>query len=1640
MAEQTLTDGNNQPIAKDDSAVKGKILVGNPAEGFRWVDESQYNMTGAVEGLPVESSTITSSLNQKYVPPVDIYGEPNVALQRAQQYAASNPEQGTAMFSAPAVQEKMRIQIQERDKEIETTESFVESLTRKRDYEIFMPDDVEDNFLKDADGKIRYKTVTIKHPWKPGKESTVSEPIYKRVVFRNFVGSAGGADEGMPEGFTSPEKGEDIVLDGVTKSEAQRAAFLYTDIIKKTGMTRPPWARGRWWERIPGYTEEGVGSMSNTSGEDLSVIEALYGTPIIGDVVTGITAIPRILSDKGTTNLLTYAMNKEKEFTDWLRTGGDEEGYYQDQLASNKKFKWSRKLTARQVKYMLDKPEAEGLDKYVHLLGENVAFTLGALRATRFIGKSKGYFKKVNDQVFKNYETKIIADLKKNNITPTRKRIDAELDKISATQFQVDANSHIKRTVMGELDAKKLSGLQKLDLFYKNAKYKTGARPGIFARDTVLQEGTFTYGQLWGQDISGDDSFFTPMGLGLGFAVATPSVLNIAIRTGQFIGLLGIDVIDDGLSLLGTHWEFGNKMAKAISESGDSGFLQNLLVQKKITSKQYKSGLKFFTALQDMPVQFRDKAIQSLKNTSKIKQELDGIVRSLSTQGLDGKPLKVGQSLKDSKFSQQFKIDPNLSDEVNLDNVLKSFNQSLGQSLELKLMTQAEAGLIQQTEAGLTLDYNFLMAAKLQEDKFITATNLNKLLDSLNAVYPKNLVSKELESFMKEAKTQINSVMGESAENIKIIKNVGAHALATAILNNSTDVARLDALVDNYASLEILELKMGGATIEDIAKVQKEASRDKYIIRRDIIAKEMKATHSKDANIFTASESSGALYVNSWEDIKSIASKKYDAAFEGIDDAISEDAYPLLKELVEETKASPSELFTGEAATDVGAVLNRIIDPVVNKRMGQFYSTLVGKEIDGLTFKNADEVKNFFETEIFPDLGAYSGLQKFEKVKEKLPAILDELGIDIGEFGLQLRMDDFDNLVQGINSRIYSKIGSNSYISSDPATTNQVRKLVSIKSILDQRLTDGENFIKTEYKNNWKLYQEAKAFYADNAVAVLYQNDFTDWVMKVDSPGKGKVSANNPTGYKHSNSLKGSGTKDGFLDYVWKSFQEDPDRAMKNVNKTFGVWDGVKGSDNFIPVTDEMITKAEMGSSGFNADELRTIKLRRETFSSNLMDYYVGKFQDNVAKAGEQAGIPRSELKRVALIDELTGKKTGETVIDWDHYIDAIDSVRAGDESADIVYLGLKAQRQLFTDAKVLDDMNSDIFNSTNALQLRKKLDAVDFKNKQITKKLKDSDQAIKQSQKNLTNVETIVRHQGIIEKAVQDITGGAGNVDNLFDYFIEAAPGADRIQKLKDFLVFGKVSEEIRIPIGPRGTKTIGKDYKTLTGGKMTEKAFDAAMSKIIAAGIRRASTSQISKANNVNIGIGRIRRQDSNLQTVTDHVAMMRILEENEKALSPYINMKAMKVIASMGLVLDPTATSGGINLASSGGLAKFTPASWISRFYAAQSGRTSYRYIGAEAMVAALLRNRHSVTLALLENKGAQEALAEMLITGRVPHQMIGHATYAWLPDLVARSAQITDIGDTIYTKAVEAEDYRGSRTNPTEEQMRDLRMLN
>ena len=112
----------------------------------------------------------------------------------------------------------------------------------------------------------------------------------------------------------------------------------------------------------------------------------------------------------------------------------------------------------------------------------------------------------------------------------------------------------------------------------------------------------------------------------------------------------------------------------------------------------------------------------------------------------------------------------------------------------------------------------------------------------------------------------------------------------------------------------------------------------------------------------------------------------------------------------------------------------------------------------------------------------------------------------------------------------------------------------------------------------------------------------------------------------------------------------------------------------------------------------------------------------------------------------------------------------------DIVYLGLRAQRDLFKEANLLDDMNSDIFNSTHALQLRKKLDAADFTNKQVSKKLYDADKALKSSTKNLSNVETMVAHQKIIKDTVNNITGGSENVDELFNYIIEAAPGANRI------------------------------------------------------------------------------------------------------------------------------------------------------------------------------------------------------------------------------------------------------------------------
>ena len=139
------------------------------------------------------------------------------------------------------------------------------------------------------------------------------------------------------------------------------------------------------------------------------------------------------------------------------------------------------------------------------------------------------FYKEINDKVFAKYEADIIAKFKRAGIKPTRKRIDAELDKIGVNQFHVDANMLMKMQIMPKYDGQMITGLKKLHLYYKNAKYKTGANPGLFARDLGAGELTFTGGQMYGMDISGDDSFFMPMGLGLGFAVFTPGVLNTAI-------------------------------------------------------------------------------------------------------------------------------------------------------------------------------------------------------------------------------------------------------------------------------------------------------------------------------------------------------------------------------------------------------------------------------------------------------------------------------------------------------------------------------------------------------------------------------------------------------------------------------------------------------------------------------------------------------------------------------------------------------------------------------------------------------------------------------------------------------------------------------------------------------------------------------------------------------------------------------------------------------------------------------------------------------------------------------------------------------------------------------------------------------
>jgi hypothetical protein len=85
-------------------------------------------------------------------------------------------------------------------------------------------------------------------------------------------------------------------------------------------------------------------------------------------------------------------------------------------------------------------------------------------------------------------------------------------------------------------------------------------------------------------------------------------------------------------------------------------------------------------------------------------------------------------------------------------------------------------------------------------------------------------------------------------------------------------------------------------------------------------------------------------------------------------------------------------------------------------------------------------------------------------------------------------------------------------------------------------------------------------------------------------------------------------------------------------------------------------------------------------------------------------------------------------------------------------------------------------------------------------------------------------------------------------------------------------------------------------------------------------------------------------------------------------------------------------------------YGPASIISRLYAANSGRTSYRYIGAEAVAALLVNSDNKVITALMTNPKWARAYREFLSDPRTTMDNMSANVLTWLHELTAWTSAI------------------------------------
>jgi len=1638
---------------------RNKVLVGNIEEGFREVDRTTYSPTGAKGGLPVEVSPFTAqhpSQSQVYRPALDLFGQPDVQIGRIVDQYLKDPHEATLRFADEETRRKAIINKKNKDNERKRAEELLK-ISPNKDYDILVPEHDKRNYAVDEKtGKIKIKINKRKMEGLNIYES-FNEPVFNRVYFRHYLGSAGVKPESKdPLIGSSPEMGEIVVLPNVTETEARQAAATYTDAIKSLGTSHPIWSRGKWMQRIPGYTEEGFASLSNTAGEEASGLERIYGSivpvplvgPFVSSLIKGVTTeLTSIVSPEGTVGGMTWLMNKEKEFMRWF--WDDPEHHSNPDV----KYRWTRELNARQVKYLLEKPDAEGLHLYADFLGENVGLTYGALKIFKIVPKSKTMFKDVKTRVFKVYEKEAIAQLKKKRKPITQENIEKQLEYIEARRFVQDAHILMKQDVADQF---KTAGkrYKKLRLFLKNAAFGIGQNRKKFIRDTGFQELGFAGGQSFGAYLESGDApnEMARLAYGFGFAFFTPATANKLVRTAVWGGLKSTQVLRDTFHFMGMPVEGFQKVYNAIEGTGDIAALQSMMVKGEITKAEYESAYKFFSGLSEMDPVFIGNAMKSLRKTQKIKGKFTSWIQEMASIDLRGNPLKANQGIQDSKLAQAggFEFDPTKSAEENIKNITKRFNLALGQSLQIKLLTLAEAKLAEQADIGITLDYNFLSHAKILEDKHAAATSLNKMLDLVDANFSKAGADPDFLAFLTDARTSVHSAFGEVAENVKILKNVVETMALQQLVKKADDPfyaaknATMDNIIDAYGHLLIVELESGvqrpaKEIAQKIVQIRKDVAASKLDYRQKDVIKQMKLMRRTDANPILASETSAINYVESWRELKNMANRRYDAALEGVD-IFSDDAFDFLMNLRKVTTTTDTGKFAGRNSSEVTQVIDNLTTPAIERKLAEVYESFVGKDIAGDILDNVEEVREVFleQLKLRPDATV---MDEFFEIRKNMDDLVSTFGIETIDMKLPLRMDDLDNIEKGLNSIIGTLDGDKLRLTGTSAERQQLDQFMKVHTYMTNELNRTEGLLKINHPDKWVLYNKASDFYRHNISEPLYENNLTSWLL--DTKREVPVSKQNPTGFIHKNSIRGEGTDEGWLDFVWKRLWSKPDETELHLRQMLGIREG----DQWFFVTDDMIRQAEMDPSGLYAGytegELRYIKTKHTAFQTELQDYYVGKFNKAFLDAGEQAGIDTTGLV-----------KRGE--IDFHAAADRLEEITKGGKTT-VAGIATQAHKTLFYQASSIEgNVSKEIFNTQEALDLRKKLMNANFNDAVILRKVTEADNLLKRSKTNLTKLAVVEEHQDILKGAIRDMLGKEQSIESMFKFLVVDPEASTRIDDLKQFLVHGEVTAPMRTLMGKTSAYGAdimkGKPFKFLSPKKMTAKQFDEAMGRIIAVGLRRATT--VTMEPRLNIGIGKIgapegskrawvkRRFEKDIQIEygVDHAALIEMIERYDSIISPYIDAGAMRVISQMGILMDPTVIRGTIGQMSSPlkGVAKFTPASWISRFYAANSGRTSYRYIGAEALVASLLRNRAAVTLALLENKQAQKALAEMLIRGK-PKEMISHQAMAWLPDVAARAAQIAeyglgsivyDIGDVIIPKVYDIP--------TTDDQMYDLEL--